>query len=1108
MRIKASKMTINKYQSIDGLSAEQIAFCDFSQNESVLVVLNDARLAKRVYSLLRQTQTNHTILYLDFFDSDIYESAIADYEIFQRRAATLNQTLRAKKKILVTTIEAMNYKVPKPQYFEENIELIKSQKIPMKDLVQRLIDFGYFRMDEVRTPGTFAVRGGIIDLFVPTQHTPVRIDFLGDEVESIKEFEAGSQISTKPLNWITVDKCAEIILNEKAQSIFRQKFKFRDEHISEAASNGTYFPGIEWFQSCFHDELTDTLAYLPRDTLCIFDFELQKHNMLFFKKCSEKFQMSSIALPYSEIFSDAITKASKELEVLSINPFGDTSKFQNHTRAYNIKRDSERTELLNELRGRTSVLSVTTNGAVNIVRDILKDQEVKEIKTFAEAEPGKINLIKSELSRGFSSDLLNIYTEDELFGERLRFSTKRTSKDFFKDYSKLSVGDFVVHEKHGIAIFEGLTNLAISDVAHDFIELRYQNNDKLYVPIEDIDLISRYGAPDSNVQLDYLKSNAWTNRKLKVRKKLLVIANDLLKLAAKRKLNKTEPCEISDSYGQFCKGFGHIETEDQLAAIDDVLNDLTGDIPMDRLVCGDVGFGKTEVALRAAFIAASNFKQVVLLAPTTILVSQHFNNFKKRFDGFGIEICQLSRFVTNDQIKKNLEDIRTGRVHIVIATHTILSEKIEFENLGLVIVDEEQHFGVKQKEILKRYHEDTHFMTLSATPIPRTLQLAMSGVKDLSLITTPPTNRLPVKTLICDFDNDTIRQAIENEVRIGGQVFFVTPRVEFLDEIFKRVTTLFPQLKIAKIHGKSQDVEEVLRNFCDCKIDVLVSTNIIDSGIDIPNANTILVHRFDLFGLSQLYQLRGRVGRSKRQAFAYLLLEKSKILGDTAQKRLEVLSSLNKLGAGFNLASYDLDIRGAGNLLGEEQSGYIKEVGVELYQSMLKEAILMLKAGESTEQENKKDIHINLGVPVLIPEEYIPDSALRLEIYRRIGNLSSENAVDGMEYELADRFGNIPFETKNLLSLIRIKIHCISANIDKLDVGTNGITFSFIENTCENIDGLMKFLNSETVSEDSGNFKIRNDQKIVILKKWKEVNSRTHSVYQLTSELDKYLHLD
>ena len=1094
---------MSKFQ-IEGLSLERIAFCDFLQEETIVFVVSNLQQARQFTSLLRLAQPDYEIIALDFFDSEIYEMSFSDYEVFQNRSSALRRILTSSKKVIVTTIESLNYLVPKPSYFEEAIEIKKSQKFSMENLTKSLIEFGYLRTDVVMTPGTFAVRGGIIDLFIPGFANPIRVDFFGDEIESIKEFNRESQISVGEIKSATVTKCSEIILNEKSQHLFRQKYKFKDEHIKESVENGNYFPGIEWFQTCFHEEVSSVLEYLPSNTKFIFDFEIQKLNRMFFEKCENKFSGVANVLPVSEIFADSVTKASKKFDTIQIDPFTGNSNFQNHEKRYDIRKEFELAELIHNLKRKT-VFSFKTNGAFNIARDLLKNEKIKEIQTFAEAEKDCINLIISNLSVGFSKNDLNVYTERELFGEELRFSEKKTSKDFFKDYSKLSVGDFVVHEKHGVAIFEGLVNLEVSGVAHDFIALQYQNNDKLYVPIENIDLISRYGDSGSSVQLDYLKSSAWTNRKLKVRKKLLVIANDLLKLAAKRKVNKVSPFEIPGNYNLFCRGFGHIETDDQLSAINDVLSDLTGNIPMDRLICGDVGFGKTEVALRAAFVVSSNLKQVVLLAPTTILVSQHFKTFQKRFEDFGIKVCQLSRFVPRAQLRRNLESIRSGRVQIIIATHAVLSEKIEFADLGLVIIDEEQHFGVKQKEFLKRYHENTHFMTLSATPIPRTLQLAMSGVKDLSMITTPPTNRLPVKTLICNFDKTTIGQAIENEIKIGGQVFFVTPRVEYLNELFTLVSRLFPGLKVVKVHGKSANLEEILKDFCDCKLDVLVSTNIIDSGIDIPNANTILIHRFDLFGLSQLYQLRGRVGRSKRQAYAYLLLDNSGVLSETAKKRLEVLNNLNKFGSGFNLASYDLDIRGAGNLLGEEQSGYIKEVGVELYQSMLREAILMLKAGGDISQFDKKDVQINLGVPVLIPENYISDSALRLEIYRRIGGLDSEGNVDVMEYELFDRFGGIPFETKNLLTLIRIKIHCLRSNVSKLDVGSNGITFSFLENKCSSVKGLMNFLHSECVSEDFGSFKIRNDQKIVILKKWKDVSSRTNSVYRLMSELDKHM---
>ncbi len=1088
-------------EEFGGISPEWLPFFEYLHSGWFVFLFAERTVAASVYSIFKSTKYGRYTEYLDFFDGEIYEATYIDYEKYKKRATVLRKISEGKVRYVIATIQALNYKVPPPEFFKEAVSIKCGTKISVTDLVNKLIDFGYFRTDVVRTTGTFAVRGGIIDVYIPGRKKPVRIDFVGDEVEDIKEFDPETQITERASAKVEITKCSDIILNEETRHLFRLKYRFNNEHIREAVANGNYFPGVEWFQSCFHEETVSILEYLPRDTQFIFDFELLKHNKLFFEDCESRYNQAHDVLPVSDVFTDAVTEARQRLQTFELNPFATNKKFKHHEKKYNIRNEGELTELLGNNAG-IVIFSVRTNGAFNITTNLLENHKIKEISNFDEAEQGKVNIIISDLNTGFISDELNVYTERELFGETLRFSRKKNAKNFFKDYSKLSVGDFVVHEKHGIAIFEGLVNLDISGVPHDFVILRYQNNDKLYVPIENINLISRYGDANSDVQLDYLKSNAWSNRKQNVRKKLLVIANDLLQLAAKRKLNKSQPLEIPANYDEFCKGFGHIETEDQLSAIDDVIGNLTGEIPMDRLVCGDVGFGKTEVALRASFIVAAALKQVVLLAPTTILVSQHYKNFLKRFAGFGIEICQLSRFVPKTQFKQNLVDIKSGKAQIIIATHAILTEKIEFADLGLVIVDEEQHFGVKQKEFLKKYHATTHFMTLSATPIPRTLQLAMSGVKELSMITTPPTDRLPVKTLICDYNKETFRQAIENETKIGGQVFVVTPRVEYLDELYEYVSELFPDLKIAKAHGKTPNLEEILRDFCNCKIDVLISTNIIDSGIDIPNANTIIVHRFDLFGLSQLYQLRGRVGRSKRQAYAYLLLDNARVLSDTAKKRLEVLNNLNKLGSGFNLASYDLDIRGAGNLLGEEQSGYIKEVGVELYQSMLQEAILMLKSGKELPQSERKDVQINLGVPALIPEYYISDSALRLEMYRRIGALDTEASIDAMEYELSDRFGTIPPETKNLLTLLKVRLCCLATNIEKLDVGANGITFSFHENKCKSVDRLMNFLRSKVITENSGSFKIRSDQKIVIIKKWKNTTARTEDVYKLMAELN------
>lgn len=1077
-----------------GIPIERIPFCDFSKDiNSLVFVCSEASRAKYIYSLLTKTQKDFKIIYLDFFDSDIYDATICDYNIFIKRAKALSEILMTEKYILVCTLPAFNYKVPPSQYFEESILLEQSKPISLSLLANKLMDFGYINSSTVRNPGEFSIRGGIIDVFPPIATTPVRIDFLGNEIDIIRSFDIETQISTGNIPSVLIAKCSEIVLNEDSKQCFSENYLFNNQYIKEMVENGNYFPGIEWHLKCFHDETVSLTEYFSKNTKIIFDFELEKHNSSFFESVKTKFPKHKDVLPTSEIFTDSVSDALQNFDVIKTTPFSNGNIFKEHSETYNIRKAEELQKWLNSIHGKV-ILSVQSKGAFNIVSEILAGHKLNKIEFFTDAVEEKLNIIISNLKTGFVFQDYNIFTENELFGANLKLGKKKSHKNILSDYTALTVNDFVIHEKHGLAIFEGLVNLDISGISHDFLSLRYKNNDRLYVPVENIALVTRYGETASENLLDSLKSNSWTNRKKSVRSKLLVIANDLLKLAAKRKLNKCPPLEIPENYNEFCKGFGYIETDDQISAIDDVIQDLQGDIPMDRLICGDVGFGKTEVAMRAAFIVASSGKQVVLMAPTTILVSQHYKGFKRRFDEFGINICQISRFVPASELKQNINDIASGKANVIIATHAILSEKIKFKDLGLVIIDEEQHFGVKQKEYLKKYHSKTHFITLSATPIPRTLQLAISGVKELSMITTPPIDRLPVRTIICDFEKNTIKEAIEREVKIGGQVFFVTPRVEFLDDLFKMLSKILPELVIKKLHGKSEDVEEILHEFCDGKINVLISTNIIDSGIDIPNANTILIHRFDLFGLSLLYQLRGRVGRSKRQAYAYFLLDNNRTLTENAQKRIEAINKLNKLGSGFTLANRDLDIRGAGNLLGEEQSGYIKEVGVELYQSMLQEAILMLKSGGNIEEIDKKETQINLAVPALIPDYYISDSDLRLELYRKIGNITSINEISNIEYELSDRFGIIPREVRNLLILIKIKISCLDLNIEKIDVGSSGLTFSFFDNKCADPEKLVKFLNSDAIKKFADEIKVRPDHKIVILKKWKNEKERTENV--------------
>jgi transcription-repair coupling factor (superfamily II helicase) len=1070
-----------KLHDLKGISIDRIPFFLDSIDEietNDIVFVTTAKTVNYLFSIMQNIASNREVILLNFFDSDIYENVCYDAEAFSKRAKALTEILfDNKKKIILTTIEAINYKVPEKKYFLERKKLSLKDNLKLSDLSEILLNFGYRRAEFVTEIGQFSVRGGIIDVFIPIMDKPVRIDFLGNAIESIREFSIDSQISTNNLEEVFITKCSEIILNKNAINLFKSKIKRDQTLITESVENGYFFNGIEWYLPYFHEKTVSILEYFASDAKFVFDFETSKINKEFIQL---KLKQND------EIFSDSVSFIYENLDCIELNPFVDNNLLKEHNCKYNIRFEQDRDKLLNSINKKT-IFSVSSKGAFSILSNILKDT--------------KLNLMLCPLKKGFITDDFTIYTESELFGEILKSKIKTKSTDILKQYSKLSIGDHVVHEQHGVAIFEGLKNLNISGIQHDFLTLLYKDNDRLYVPIENISLISRYGSEQTIVNLDQLKSGNWVKRKGLVRKKLLTIANELLEIAAKRKLQNIPPIEIdSDEYDKFCKGFGHIETEDQQAAIDEAISDLKNSMPMDRLVCGDVGFGKTEVAMRAAFLIASAGRQIVLLAPTTILVSQHYKNFTKRFESFGIEICQLSRFISKKQLEQNIKEISSGKIKLIIATHAVLSSKIKFHNLGLIIVDEEQHFGVRQKEFLKSLREDVHFMTLSATPIPRTLQLAMSGIKDLSIIASPPIDRKSIKTIISDFDEEMIAKAIKSELETGGQVFFVTPRIEYLDEIYKIVAKLFPSISIEKAHGKMKNLEEVLREFCDGKTKILISTNIIDSGIDIPNANTILIHRCDLFGSSQLYQLKGRVGRSFKQAYAYFLLPKFKVLTENAKKRIEILKGLTSLGSGFSLASHDLDMRGAGNLVGQEQSGYIREVGVELYQTMLQEAILMIKAGNISDIE-KKEPQINLGIPIYIPESYIDDANLRLSIYRRLGDLETAEELDSMEFELTDRFGSVPQEVLNTILIMKIKIYCRKANIEKIDVGSSGLSISFFDNNCK-IKSLSDFFKSNAVTRNSGNVKIR-QTRIVITKKWKNIIDRSIDILEIAKTAGK-----
>ncbi|MEM1315417.1 MAG: transcription-repair coupling factor, partial [Pseudomonadota bacterium] len=719
-----------------------------------------------------------------------------------------------------------------------------------------------------------------------------------------------------------------------------------------------------------------------------------------------------------------------------------------------------------------------------------------------DAAPGRVNLAVWPLEQGFETEGLAVVAEQDVLGDRLvRAPRKRKrAENFLQEASTLSQGDMVVHVEHGIGRFLGLETVEALGAPHDCLTLEYAGGDKLYLPVENIELLSRYGH-DTGL-LDRLGGGAWQARKAKMKERIRDMAERLIRVAAERHLRSAPVFEAPHgAWEEFCARFPYTETDDQLAAIEAVLEDLQKGNPMDRLVCGDVGFGKTEVALRAAFAAALSGGQVAVVAPTTLLARQHAKQFAERFRGFPVRVRQLSRFVGAKEAAETKAGLADGSVDIVVGTHALLAKGVRFKRLELLVIDEEQHFGVKHKERLKELRSDVHVLTMTATPIPRTLQLSMSGVRELSLIATPPVDRLAVRSYISEFDPVTVREALLRERFRGGQSFFVVPRISDLAEIEDFLREQLPELSVITAHGQlaAGELDEKMNAFYDGQADVLLATTIVESGLDIPRANTLIVHRADMFGLAQLYQIRGRVGRSKLRAYAYFATEPRKSLTAAAEKRLKVLGSLDSLGAGFTLASHDLDLRGAGNLLGEEQSGHIKEVGYELYQHMLEEAIAKMKSGEMEGPAPDGDWSpsINLGVPVMIPEDYVPDLDVRLGLYRRLSGLEHKTELEGFAAELHDRFGKPPRAVEILLRVMRIKTMCRRAGIARLDGGPKGAAVQFRDDKFANPGGLAAWLQSE-----NGLAKIR-DNKLIVRRDWGTDGDKVKGAFAVARDLAK-----
>jgi transcription-repair coupling factor (superfamily II helicase) len=1111
------------------------------------VSMDDQRLAT-LHDQLSFFAPNLEIVRFPAWDCLPYDRVSPSADILARRLATLARLSRpvtAPLIVLTTVNAALQRTVAREMIAGASFSAAPGQRVESEKLISFLAQNGFSRTGTVVDPGDFAVRGGIIDIFPPGVEAPIRLDFFGDTLETVRSFDPQSQRSIATLKGFSLNPANEVLLSPDSIGRFRKGYAeaFGGIDISdplyESVTAGRRYQGMEHWLPLFHERLGSLFDYMP-DCAVSLDHEADEAVSARFDQIEEFHSARREALdkqsfgaaPYKPLKPETLfltkdqwTEKLADHCTLGLSPFESPSSSAvsfggKRGRSFAAERTAEgvnvyesvkdHTEALRKA-GRKVAIATWTEGSRDRLHTILKDHDVapvasaKDWADFRSWDPAIHGLLVVGLEEGFETPDLALISEQDILGDRLvrRARKARKASDFISELQSLTPGDLVVHVDHGIGRFEGLKTIEVQGAPHDCLFIMYADNNRLFLPVENIELLSRYGSDEQGVQLDKLGGGAWQAKKARLKERIREMAEALIKTAAAREL---KPGEIlpppEGAFDEFCARFPYEETEDQISAIEAVLDDMQRGRPMDRLVCGDVGFGKTEVALRSAFVAAMNGKQVAVVVPTTLLARQHFATFTARFKGLPLVIRQASRLVGRKEIDAVKEGLANGEVDIVVGTHALLSKDIKFRDLGLMIIDEEQHFGVKHKERLKEMRAAVHVLTLTATPIPRTLQLALSGVRELSLITTPPLDRLAVRTYISPFDPVIIRESLLREHFRGGQSFYVVPRISDLDEIAAFLRENVPEVRFRAAHGRMPptELEDIMSGFYDRTFEVLLSTTIVESGLDIPTANTLIIHRADMFGLAQLYQLRGRVGRSKQRAYALFTTPANQQLTAAAEKRLKVLQSLDSLGAGFTLASHDLDLRGSGNLLGEEQSGNIKEVGYELYQTMLEEAVAKLRTGEETlEAEGSWSPQINIGTAVLIPESYVQDLQVRLGLYRRLADLQDQTALDGFGAELHDRFGRLPEEVNHLLNVVSIKLLCRIANVASIDAGPKGATIAFRNGVFPNPGKLVEWITGQGTLA-----KLRPaDMKLVIMRKWDTPEDRLKGTRQIMQTLVK-----
>ncbi len=1129
----------------EGYDAKLIADLIARAEGPVVFVARDDARAAAMTEALSVFSPDLPVMQFPAWDCLPYDRISPNPEIAAARMATLAALAGGfdAQSVILTTVNAATQMTPAPALVAGSSFVARvDYQIDMDALTAFLSRMGYARAATVTEHGDFAVRGGIVDIFPPGWENPVRLDLFGDVLDGARMFEAETQRTIEKVDRVELAPASEVVLDPDSIQRFRRNYRHEfgaaglDDPLYEAVTEGRKHQGMEHWAPFFHDELATLFDYLPGAPVAL-DHQVEEARAARWDTIGDHYAARQSALvekssmgapiykpcpPERLYLDDAAWSAALEgRAVRRLSPHalptgpGVIDAGGRMGRSFAPERQKEDLNLFDALAdhirerrnsGKHVALASYSDGARDRLQTLLADHGVTDAAPVARwsdvAETRGVSLLIWGLETGFETDTTAVIAEQDILGDRLirQPAKRKRAENFLTEAGSLSTGDLVVHVDHGVGRYLGLEVVTAAGAPHECLKLEYHGGDKLYLPVENIELLSRYGHEAG--LLDRLGGGAWQAKKAKLKERIRDVADKLIRIAAERAL-RTAP-KLSPQgglYEEFAARFPYQETDDQLRAISDVMTDLESGRPMDRLICGDVGFGKTEVALRAAFVAAMTGSQVAVIAPTTLLARQHAKEFTARFAGWPLKVRQLSRFIGAKEAAETKDGLKDGSVDIVIGTHALLGKGIRFKDLSLLIIDEEQHFGVSHKERLKQLRSDVHVLTMTATPIPRTLQLAMSGVRELSIIATPPVDRLAVRTYVSPFDPVTAREALLREHYRGGQSFYVVPRISDIAEAEEFLREQVPEVKFLTAHGQmaAGDLDKRMNAFYDGEYDVLLATTIVESGLDIPTANTLLVHRSDMFGLAQLYQIRGRVGRSKARAYAYFTTEPRKRLTPAAEKRLKVLSSLDTLGAGFTLASHDLDIRGAGNLLGEEQSGHIREVGYELYQDMLEEAVAKLRSGEIALAEGDETWapQINLGVAVLIPEAYVPDLDVRLGLYRRLSNLESQTELEGFAAELHDRFGKPPKEIETLLRVVRTKAMCRRAGIAKLDAGPKGGTVQFRNDKFANPMGLVEFLQAQR-----GQAKIK-DNKVVVRRDWSSEADRVKGAFSIAQDLAK-----